>query len=341
MAQKRRRSLGALGVGIAVLATGCALHTPERAAVRFVYDLSNGVAQSEGSLAFDRTRIDLHLTERPPKQTGGRVYRRSATWSRRKDRIGLVSSNVLRDPPDRFDLRLSWTPPRPLRTGLLEELLGPPYGRSATRDNGWVMQGGILEYRATETETPYLLFSSPGYIRDPLDFLEAASLPHLPSLASVTGYLERNGSDRSPRRVEEGGLESETFHIANGISITAYSGFGPQRVPYLAGLTISIASRNGTPANATDFLPILRDLGIPTPEHLVEAVSGARPPLGSGTEETRTDSFAVYNNFAVALTRSPEGDTPATNLALWRRIESPRSLCEHLRPDLERCSSGP
>jgi hypothetical protein len=331
MAQKLRHDLGALGAATALLNIGCALHTPERAAVRFVHDISNGVAQSEGSPAFDRVRIDLHLTERPSRQTSDRVYRRSATWSRRNNWIGLVSSNVLRDPSDRFDLRLSWNPPRPLRTSLLEKVLGPPYGRSATGDNGWVILGGILEYRATETETPYLLFSSPAYIRDPLDFLEAASLPHLPSLASVSRYLERNAIELLPRRVEEGGFESRIFHIADGISITVYSGFGPQRVAYLAGLKISIARGYGAPASAADFLPIVRDLRIPTPKQLVAAISSAKP-LGS-------EAIAVYNNFAVALSR-PNGDAPATNLMLWRRIESPRSLCEHLRPDLERCSSG-
>jgi hypothetical protein len=29
----------------------------------------------------------------------------------------------------------------------------------------WVIQGGILDYRAIETETPYLLFSSAAYVR--------------------------------------------------------------------------------------------------------------------------------------------------------------------------------
>jgi len=223
MAPRPRRDLGALSVVIAVFITGCALHTPERAAVRFVHDIRNGVAQSEGSAAFERARVDLHLTERPPRQTRDRVYSRSAIWRRRNERIGLFSSNVLKDPPDRFDLRLSWTPTRPLRTGLLEKLLGPPYGRSATGDDGWVIQGGILEYRIRESETPYLLFSSPGYVRNPLDFLEAANLPHLPSLASVSHYLERNASEGSPRRVEEGGFESRTFQIADDISITVHS----------------------------------------------------------------------------------------------------------------------
>lgn len=338
MTQRPRRDLRALGVAIVVFQSGCALHTPERAALRFIHDLGNGIARSEGSPAFERSRVDLHLTERPPRRRNDRVYSRSATWRRRNERIGLFSSNVLQDPPDRFDLRLSWTPTRPLRTGLLEKLLGPPYGTSATGDNGWVIQGGILEYRINETDTPYLLFSSPGYIRDPLDFLEAANLPHLPSLASVIGYLAGNAREGSSRGVDEAGFQSRTFEIANRVSVTVYSGFRPQSVPYLAGLTISLARGDGTPANTTDFLPLLRDLGIPTPEQLVAAVSGAGLPLGLTSDDTGTDLFAVYENFAVAVSRPLTGDALATNLVLWRRIESPRSLCEHLRPDLDRCS---
>jgi hypothetical protein len=333
MSQKPRRNLGVLSVAIAVLTTGCAMHTPERVAGRFINDIRNGIAQSEGSPAFDRARVDLHLTERRPEQTSNRVYSRSAARTRRHVRIGLASSNVLQDPPDRFDLRLSWAPARPLRKGLVEKLLGPPYGISATGDNGWIILGGILEYRTAETETPYLLFSSPAYIRDPLDFLEAGSLPHLPSLESISHYLERNARERLPRRVEGDGYESRAFHLANGLSLTVYSGIGPQKVPYLAGLTISIVRGYGAPASAADFLPILRDLCIPAPEQLVATISGAKP-VGS-------DAFAAYNNFAIALSRSPDGGAPATDLTLWRRIESPQSVCEHLRPDLERCSSNP
>ena len=335
MAQRMACSTGTLLISVALLNTGCALRTPERAATRFVHDLSNDIAQSEGSPAFDRARIGLHLKERPSKQTSTGIYRRSAGWSRRNERIGLVSSNVLSDPPDRYDLRLSWSPPRPLREGLLGKLLGTPYGRSATWDNGWVIQGGLLEYRATEIETPYLLFSSPAYIRDPLDFLEAVNLPRLPSMASVSHYLEQNASLRSPGRVEEGGYESRKFSIQHGISIILYSRSGPQKVPYLAGLAVAIPSKDGVPANATDFLPVLRDLDIPTPDQLIEAVSSAR----STTAETRTASFAVYDNVALVLSRPPKGDLPA-NLTIWRRIEAPSSLCEHLRPDLERCSGA-
>jgi hypothetical protein len=320
-------SRGASLVFIALLSAGCALHTPERAATRFLHDLNGGIAQLEGPAAFDKARVGLRLQERPSGRTGDAIYRKSASWVRRKERIGLVSSNVLRDPPDRFDLLLSWSPPRPLRKELLEKLLGSPYGRSATWDSGWLIQSGILEYRATETETPYLLFSSPAYVRDPLDFLEAANLPGFPSLASVSRYLERNASERSPERVEEGGLQSKTFNFPGGSSIVLYSGLGPQKVPYLAGVTISIPSTHGAPASAADFIPVLRDLGVPTPGEFVAAVSGAK-------------AFAVYNNFALALNYSPQGGS-ATNLTVWRRIESPRSLCEHLRPDLERCSTSP
>ncbi|MCU1233278.1 MAG: hypothetical protein JWP63_1245, partial [Candidatus Solibacter sp.] len=170
----------------------------------------------------------------------------------------------------------------------------------------------------------------------PLDFLEAVSLPRLPSLASVSHYLEQNASLRSPGRVEEGGYESWSFSIPRGTSIILYSRSGPQKVPYLAGLAVSIPGNDGVPANATDFLPVLRDLGIPTPDQLIAAVSGAR----STTAETGTDSFAVYENFALVLSHPAKGDLPAMNLTIWRRIESPRSLCEHLRPDLERCSGA-
>jgi hypothetical protein len=86
---------------------------------------------------------------------------------------------------------------------------------------------------------------------------------------------------------------------------------------------------------------MLRDLSIPTPEQLVSAVSGAGLSIGSTGDDNRIDSFVAYNNFAVAVIRSPTGNTPATHLMLWRRIESPRSLCEHLRPDLDRCSGKP
>src|SRR5215471_3314655 len=320
-------SRGAFLVFIALLSAGCALHTPERAATRFVHDLNGGVAQLDGPEAFDKARVGLHLKERSSKRTGGAIYRKSASWVRRNERIGLVSSNVLRDPPDRFDLGLSWSPTRPLRKEVLKKLLGSPYGRSATWDSGWLIQGGILEYRTTQTETPYLLFSSPAYVHDPLDFLEAANLPGFPGLASASRYLEQNASERSPERVEEGGLQSKAFSFSNGSSIILYSGLDPQNVPYLAGVRISFPGKDGVPAGSANFIPVLRNLGIPTPGQLIAAVSGAKP-------------FAVFQNFALALSRSPQGAS-ATNLTVWRRIESPRSLCEHLRPDLERCSPAP
>lgn len=202
----------------------------------------------------------------------------------------------------------------------MEGLLGTPYGLSASWDNGWIIDGGVLEYRFTETETPYLLFSSPAYIRDPLDFLEASNLPHLPSLASVNLYLELKGGVRSAARVEEAGIESQTFHLASGVSVTVYSGWGPKHAPYLAGLAISLSN-----ANAADYVAALRDLAVPIPDQVVATIFGSE------------GSFAVLNNFALALIRGPLGET---RLMIWRRIESPRSWCEHLRPDLERCSGS-
>jgi len=84
-------SRGAFLVFIALLSAGCALHTPERAATRFVHDLNGGVAQLDGPEAFDKARVGLHLKERPSKRTGGAIYRKSASWVRRNERIGLVS----------------------------------------------------------------------------------------------------------------------------------------------------------------------------------------------------------------------------------------------------------
>ncbi|SRR5579883_415141 len=305
------------------LTTGCAMHTPERSAARFLHELRNGAAQSEGRAAFQQVRARLHLKERTPASTS-QVYRKSAIWSRRREEVGLESSNVLQDPPDRFDLTLSWFPPRPLEAGLLEKLLGAPYGTSATGDNGWLIAGGIVEYRAAQTEVPYLLFSSAGYIRDPLDFLEAADLPHFPSLASVTQYLDRNARERSP--------ESRAYQLPGGASVAVYYGIGPRKAPYLAGVMISLPGRQGIPVNPAEFISVLLDLGIPTPDRLIDAVSGANQP--------GTDVFAVYCNFALALSRPRPGD-PSSSLTVWRRIESPRALCEHLRPDLARCSTRP
>jgi hypothetical protein len=175
-----------------------------------------------------------------------------------------------------------------------------------------------LEYRVTETETPYLLFSSPAYIRDPLDFIEASELPHLPSLASLRLYLERNESAPSPRRLEDAGIESQEFRLASGVAVTLYSEMRPQHSPYLVGLAISLPTNVGATANKTNFLTALQELGIPIPDQIIAAALDS-------------NSFTVLNNFALAL-------KPAT-LTIWRRIESPRSWCEHLRPDLERCSS--
>jgi hypothetical protein len=230
----------------ALWTAGCAIHTPERATTRFVHELTGGLALSEGSPAFEKARTELHLQELSSKKKGNAALRRSASWSHKDERLALVSSNVLRDPPDRFDLRLSWDPPRGLRKGLLEKLLGAPYGTSATRDHGWVIDGGVLEYRATETETPYLVFSSPGYIRDPLDFLEAANLPHLPDLAAVRFYLERNGSVQKPPSVEQAYLESQEFEMASrDMSVVLYTSAWPRHSPYLVGIEIRLRSKSG------------------------------------------------------------------------------------------------
>jgi hypothetical protein len=250
----------------------------------------------------------------------------------------LVSSNVRRDPPDRFDLRLSWSPPQQLRPGLLQSLLGTPYGVSATWDDGWIVEGGILEYRSTAIDTPYLLFSSPAYVRDPLDLLEAADLPHLPSLASVSIELERDASRQVPKQVEDSGAESKRLYMPRGVSITVYSASGPQRADYLAGLAISLPGENGLPANAAEFLPALRSLGKPTPDQVVAAAFGSNPATGLTTDGDGYDSFAAYGNFALALSHT---DSLETCLSIWRRIESPRPWCEYLRLDLERCSPTP
>jgi hypothetical protein len=220
-------------------------------------------------------------------------------------------------------------------------LLGTPYGVSATWDNGWIVEGGILEYRSTAIDTPYLLFSSPAYVRDPLDLLEAADLPHLPSLASVSIELDRDASRQMPKRVEEGGVESKRFYMPSGVSITVYSASGPQHADYLAGLAISLPGKNGLPVSATEFLPVLRGLGIPTPDQVVAAAFGSNPATGLTTDGDGYDSFAVYGNFALALSHSSGADPLETILSIWRRIESPRSWCEHLRADLERCSPTP
>jgi hypothetical protein len=318
-------------IGACALFAGCALRTPERATSRFIRDLGKGVAQSGGSPAFERVRTDLRLKEDQSK-TSHPIYSKSASWKSRKQRIGLASSNVLRDAPNRFDLMLSWSPARTLLPGVLEGLLGTPYGKSATWDNGWIIGGGVLEYRSTETETPYVLFSSPAYIRDPLDFLEASELPHLPSLASVTQYLQGSGSVRSPSRLE-GVVESQEFCSPAGVSVMLYSEKGPQKLPYLVGVAISIPDKASVVANSTDFLALLRDLAVPTSDRIVAAAFSA---------ETHSESFAVLNNFALTLRYSGEENSSARSvtLGIWRRIESPRSWCEHLRPDLERCSGA-
>ncbi len=312
-----------IALGCTLLTSGCAVHTPEGASTQFVRQLRCGAGQLEGPAAFESFRQGLRLKERTArKQTGSRVLRRSAGWNHEKERIGLVSSNLVLDPPDRFDLNLSWNPPRGLNAGLLQKLLGTPFGKSATSDDGWIVGGGILEYRAAETEVPYLLFSSRGYVRDPLDLLEAADLPHLPSLASVNQYLERNSTLGSHERAEEDGVRSKVFGMAAGISIICYSAESVRHAPHLAGLTVAIASKDAV--KASDFVPWLVALGVPESEEIVSLLFGADSP---------TTHFAVHDNFALALGHS-DG---VTTVAIWRRIESPRSWCQHLRPDLERC----
>lgn len=297
---------------------GCAVRTPERAAVRFTHQFDRGATHSTGVAAFDQTRAALRLTENPPKQGTDPVYHKSASWSRGKLQIGLASSDILKDAPARFDLLLSWYPPRTLQPGLLEKLLGRPAGLTATWDSAWILGGGVLEYRATATEVPYLLFSSPGYIRDPLDFVESAALPRLPQLSSVTAWLDHNASGQSPKRSEIAGIESQEFQLTAERSITVYTAPAPDRSRYLIGLALTL------PGIAPDFVPLLADLGISSPRQLAAAILDA--PASS--------PFAASGNFALALTRAT-----STRLTIWRRIESPRSWCEHLRPDLERCSA--
>lgn len=282
----------------AVLACGCAARTPERAASRLIRDLRSGAAAASGPDAFERVRAGLRLQEQPAKRATAAIYTRSANWNRGGERIGIVSSEVLRDAPGRFDLRLAWTPARPLRPRFLEGLLGKPWGKSGTWDDGWIVAGGMLEYRVAAGGTPYLLFSSPGYVGDPLDLMESAALPGMPDLATVNRYPAHNG-----------------------ITVTPHAAVGPGKVPYLAGLTISISNRDGVEAKAPEFVPVLRDLRIASPDEVAAAIF-------------RTGTFAVYRNFALALEHGPAD----TTVGIWRRIESPRAWCEHLRPDLERCS---
>src|SRR6185437_10800876 len=249
----------AICLASACLTAGCALHTPERATTKFVHQLRSGLALYDGSAAFERARAGLHLPEVQSRKTASQVVRRSAMWTHDRQQLAIVSSNVLRDPPDRYDLRLSWRPSRKLRAGLLERLLGKPFGTSATSDAGWVIDGGILEYRAAETETPYLVFSSPRYVRDPLDLLESAALPHLPELSSVRSALIRDGAVASPARAEEAYLDSQQFTLAaHAASVIVYSSTGPRQTAHLTGVAVRLTGTKSTP----DFGPILRNLNI-------------------------------------------------------------------------------
>ncbi len=337
-------AIGGNGISLllsaALVLPGCAVHTPERATIRFVHELNGGAARLEGSAAFESARSALNLKENRRTEASKFVFGRSANWNHKNNRIGLISSNVLRDPPERFDLRLSWSPPRRLRLGLLEGLLGRAYGISATWNNGWVIDGGILEYRITGTETPYLLFSSPAYVRDPLDFLEDRNLPHLPTLQEVSEYVERNASVHMSIHVEEYGAESKRSCMPTGVCITVYAASGPQHVDYLEGLAISVPGKNGLSASAADFLPVLIGLGIENSRQIVAAIFGSNVSAAPGLDGTGFNAFAVYGNFALALSHASGSDPMESSLWIWRRIEAPQSWCKHLRPDLERCSES-
>ncbi|HLJ51302.1 MAG TPA: hypothetical protein VKU01_35075 [Bryobacteraceae bacterium] len=195
---------------------GCAIHTPEGATRRFIIELQRGVPQV-GTKAFERTGDELHLRERRAK--GADVYRRMAGWSKGSRRIALVSSNLLRDPSETFDLRLNWTPSRQLDRNLLSKLLVAPFGLSYTGDTAWVIDGGVLEYRAFSTETPYLLYSSPGYVKDPLDLVESDKRPRMPPWNDVERYLRNAAKPVSPERTELGGVRAQEFCLVKELDV--------------------------------------------------------------------------------------------------------------------------
>lgn len=339
-------TLSIIALGSIPFSAGCVFHTPERAARQLVRELNGGIGR-EGPAAFEQTRLALHLKELHPTTPPSKpIYRRPAAWKHRKERIGLVSSNILVDPPDRFDLRVTWYPPRELQSELMERLLGSAYGKNITWDDCWAIGGGVLEYRRAATETPYLVYSSPGYTRDPLDLVEAAELPHLPSLDALNGYLEQSATSRSLERLEDAGLKSQDFCLVSpdrpsqprGVCITRYTRVTPQQLPYLTGVAISLTSNVAEEAKQAEFASILRTLGVPTVERVLTAINAAAPIAASNSDATSIESFAVYNNFALARWRAIGGGVRTDTVSIWRRIESPRAWCEHLRPDLERCS---
>jgi hypothetical protein len=294
---------------LALACTGCAVHSPERAAREFIRQVSTP-APPTGSAAFDRTRQALQLADTPTKREG--VPYRSAAWVRKQQRLGLVTSNVLVDDPQRYDLRLSWTPSRLLRSGLMERTLGPPTGISATGDSAWVLPaGGVLEYRHVGIETPYLLYSSPGYIREPLDFVETPNAPKLPALSDAAARLRAlAGPDFTER--SEVGFRGRRSCFDAGTCVTLYVASMRGQPDYLIGLEVAI--KPSPPADA--FVRVFQQLGVPDAGKLIAAISG-RP-------------FAAESNLALAR---PEPE----RIILWRRIESPLDWCKHLRPDLARC----
>src|ERR1039457_919161 len=284
-----RTTLAIIAVGSIPFSAGCVFHTPERTARQLVRELNGGIGR-EGPTAFEQTRLALHLKELHPTTPPSKpIYRRAAAWKHKKERIGLVSSNILVDPPDRFDLRVTWYPPRELQSELMERLLGSAYGKNITWDDCWAIGGGVLEYRRAATETPYLVYSSPGYTRDPLDLIEAAELPHLPSLDALYGYLEQSATSRSLERLEDAGLKSQDFCLVS-----------PDRPSQPRGVCIT-----------RYFASILRTLGVPTVptvEPVLTAINATAPIAASNSDATSIESFAVYNNFALARWRAIGGE---------------------------------
>ena len=295
-------------LAVILFCVGCAVHSPERAAREFVRQIRRP-SPATGSSTFDQISHGLQLQEEVPKKG---VYRRSAAWVRKQNRIGLVTSNVLQDDPLRYDLRLSWAPSRLLRDGLPERLLGTPTGLSATGDSAWVLPGGgVLEYRHAGIDTPYLLYSSSGYIREPLDFVEAVDGAKLPPLGGATQLLQELAGQAATERTEIG-FRSRRSCFGAGTCVTLYVSSTRQQPDYLMGLGVTLGGVSGNDV----FVRLLREFNVPDAESLVDAVA-VRP-------------LAVKGNFAVAR------DGPYT-LTVWRRIESPVGWCKYLRPDLERC----
>jgi len=192
-----------------------------------------------------------------------------------------------------------------------ERLLGPPAGVSATGDTAWVLPGsGVVEYRHLGIDTPYLLYSSPGFIREPLDFVQTIDGAKLPTLTEATKRLQALGAPEPTERSEIG-FRSRRFCIGADACVTLYVTSARQRPDYLIGLGLTLG---GTPEKDA-FVRILHELGVADAEELVKA--GAASQL------------VVKGNFAI--------ETSTDTLTLWSRIEMPVSWCKVLRPDLERC----